>query len=106
MATVKVWETFDAGAYMAFPACDAWIVQVPLVTRVIALPPTVQTAVVIEENVTGRPDEALATNVGGVVPMTWFGIGRKLIVWLARVPVLTTCEKGALLELLLAASPA
>src|ERR1035437_2832534 len=41
--TWKPWFTGVAAAYVELPACVAWIVQVPVVTRVTSEPETVQT---------------------------------------------------------------
>ena len=58
------------------------IVQVPALTRVTVLPDTVQTVVVVDAKLTGKPDEALALTVNGGVPRVWFESGAKVMVWL------------------------
>ena len=50
------------------PACCAWIVQVPPAMIVTVFPLTVQTAMVVETNVTARPDDAVALTVNGAAP--------------------------------------
>ena len=45
----KVTVTFDAGAYVTSPACDATIVQFPTVSKVTKISLTVQTEVVLDE---------------------------------------------------------
>ena len=54
--------TGGAAAYLAFPACEAVIVQVPAVTAVTAEPDTVHTPGVPEVNDTTSPDVADADN--------------------------------------------
>ena len=56
---------------MALPACDAWIVHVPAAIRVTVAVATVQTAVVVEEKLTVRPDDAVALTVNGAAPYVW-----------------------------------
>ena len=68
--TWKLWLTGDAAAKLALPACVAWIVQVPAATSVTVEPDTVQTSVVCELKLTGKPDEADALTENGVAPKT------------------------------------
>ena len=56
---------------MALPAWLALMVQVPAATSVSVLPLTVQTLGVVEAKLTGRPELALATSVGGATLMIW-----------------------------------
>lgn len=58
--------------------------QVPTAIRVAELPLTVHTEMVSEENVTGSPDEALATSANGAVPKALLFSGAKVIVWTVR----------------------
>jgi hypothetical protein len=68
LATVKERSTLGAAAYVALPACEARIVQVPAATIVTVLPLTVQTGSVNEENETGSPEEAVAGTAKGALP--------------------------------------
>ena len=63
------------------------MVQVPTVTSVTLAPETVQTAVVVEAKLTGRPEDALALTVNGVGLKERFESVPKLIVWLAWLTV-------------------
>ncbi len=49
--------------YAAFPACEALTVQVPTATSLTVLPETVQTRLLAEERLTGRPELAAALTV-------------------------------------------
>lgn len=53
------------------PAWLALIVHVPAVSSVKVEPLAVQTAVVVDSNDTGKPEEALATIATGAVPSVW-----------------------------------
>ena len=55
-----------AGPKPPFPACDAWIVQVPAAMNVAVAPDTVQTPVVVEVKLTAKPELAVAESVSGV----------------------------------------
>ena len=68
--TWKLWLTGVAAAKFALPACVAWIVQVPVATSATVEPDTVQTGVVCELKLTGRPDEADALTENGAAPKT------------------------------------
>jgi hypothetical protein len=57
------------------------MVHVPAATSVTAPPDTVQTDVVCEVKVTGRPDDVLPVIVNGAVPNTWFERGQKMMLW-------------------------
>jgi len=67
-ATAKLSLTLGAAAYVALPACEAWIVHVPAATMVTVVLLTVQTPVVSEEELTGRPDDAVALMANGAEP--------------------------------------
>jgi len=67
-ATVKLCCTGGAALCVASPAWSASTVQVPDPTSVMVAPSTVQTSGVVVENVTGRPDEAVACAVTGGSP--------------------------------------
>jgi hypothetical protein len=71
------------------------IVQVPVVT-VVSTPPVVivQTAVVLDENVTVRPELAVAVSVGDVPKFCAPGL-LNVIVWLALGVTLIDCADGA-----------
>ena len=56
-------------------------------TSVTLAPETVQTPVVVEVKVTGRPDDAVALTVIGVGLYARFDIVPKVIVWLAWLTV-------------------
>ena len=64
--TLKLCETAVAARYAVFPDCVAFIVQLPAATNVAVLPEAVQTPVVIETKVTGKPELADAESVSGV----------------------------------------
>ena len=70
----------DVAAYVASPAWDAVIEQIPSASAVRVEPETEQTALVPDAYVTGRPDDAIAVSVR--VSPTMRVAGRlKLIVW-------------------------
>ena len=87
-ATVKLWLTVGAAAYPLSPAWLAWIVQVPDATRVTVAPLTVQTAAVVDVNVTGRPDDAVATMENGAMPNVRLGSASKAMVCAAALIVM------------------
>ena len=64
--TVKDWETFVAGAYVTFPACDAMMLQVLVAKNVMTNPETVHTLGVIEVNRTGRAEVEVGAAEYGV----------------------------------------
>src|ERR1017187_7638173 len=64
------------------------MVQVPVLTSVAVVPETVQTVVVSDAKLTGRPELADALRAS-FVPCTWLGIGLKVMVWLVFVAVVT-----------------
>ena len=68
--TWKLWLTGVAAAKLELPACVAWIVHWPVATNVTVDPDTVQTSVVCELKLTGRPDEADALTGNGAAPKT------------------------------------
>ena len=80
--------------------------HVPTATSMRVDPFTVQMAVVSEAYETGRPDEAVALNGGGIVPSNWLVIGWNAIVWPVDAAGVTNCESAMLVERALAASPA
>ena len=85
--TVKVRTTDMAAAKLPPPAWLAVMLQLPAVTNVSVVLLTVQTPVVVEVKVTGRPDEADATSAAGDVPMVWLPGSVKLMVWLPGATV-------------------
>ena len=99
--TEKLWLTGVAAAHCGgLPPCEAWMVQVPVATRVTVEPDTVQTAVVSEAKLTARPEEAVALTVNGEVPIVWLGRRVKVIVWVIRtLKLCTTGTAGAYVEL-------
>ena len=70
-STWKLRATGSAAATSTLPAWLALTVQVPTATRVRLLPLTVQTAGVVDVNVTGRPRLDEATSAGAAVPKVW-----------------------------------
>lgn len=95
-ATLKLCVTIGAAAKPELPACEAASVQLPKVTRVKALPLTVQTAGVVEAKDTGRPDVAVATKGAGAEPMVWSPGDVKLIVCAANcVATMKVCATAA-----------
>jgi hypothetical protein len=73
------------------------IVQVPADTSVTVVPETVQTGVVLEVNVTVRPELAVADTVNGGSLAFLFGSAAKLIVWFAFATVKDCDTCGAAL---------
>src|SRR5882757_5880054 len=63
------------------------MVQIPTATMVTVLPETVQTAVVVEVNVTGRPEEALAAMANGAAPTVTPVTTGRIINWSVKPPV-------------------
>src|SRR5437867_12034842 len=61
------------------------MVQVPTATSVTVEPDTVQTEVVCELKLTGKPELAFALTVNGALPNTRFASAPKVMVWLACV---------------------
>jgi hypothetical protein len=49
------------------------------------LPETVQTLGVVDEKLTGSPDDAVALRLSGGLPSTWLEREPNVIVWLAGV---------------------
>ena len=68
--TVKLWVTATAAAKLLSPGWLACIVHLPPDTTVTVAPATVQTAGVVDEKLTGSPDDAVAVTVNGAVPNT------------------------------------
>ena len=60
-----------AARYAPFPAWLALMLQVPTATSVSVLPLTVQTLGVVDAKLTAKPELAVATSAGGVVPSVW-----------------------------------
>lgn len=65
---------------MALPAWLAASVQLPAATKVKAVPLTVHTAGVLDANVTGRPELALAIKAAGALPSVWLPGDTKVMV--------------------------
>lgn len=59
---------------MALPACEAVMVQFPEAIKEAMLPVTVQTEVVEDVKLTGKPELAVAFSVSGV-PAVWVEMG-------------------------------
>jgi hypothetical protein len=83
--TWKAWLTGTAAAQFVFPACAAWMVQLPTATSVTVAPDTVHTAGVVEEKLTARPEDALALTWNGALPNAWLERAPKLMVWVPAV---------------------
>lgn len=82
---MNVCGTLGAGLKLPLPACDAVIVQLPVVVIVTVLPDTVQLP--FDEKLTGRPDEAVALTVNGGSLAILSASGPNAIVWLAFATV-------------------
>ena len=78
-----------------FPVCDAWMAQEPALARVTFAPDTVQTAEVVDEKLTGRPDVAVAATANGAEPNTLFDNALKAMVWLPWVTLKLWLTEGA-----------
>ena len=78
---------------MVLPACVAWMVQVPKLTRVTVAPDTVHTVVVSEPKLAGKPEVAVALSAGGVEPSAWLPSGPNVIVCDSR-PTEKVCVTG------------
>jgi hypothetical protein len=74
-----------------FPACEAWIVQVPPLTSLTVVPDdalaTVQTEAVVDVKLTVRPEVAVALMVTGADPNAAFDRVLKVMVWVSGVTV-------------------
>jgi hypothetical protein len=70
--TVKLWVMAVAGKKSALPTWVAWMVQVPTVTTLTVAPETVQTPVVVDAKLTGKPELADAFTANGATPNVWF----------------------------------
>ena len=101
---VMVWLAFDtvndrviglAALYTALPDWLATSVQVPAPTNVTLDALTVQTAVVDDDTVTGRPELAVAEIVSGDASMVEFGGRGNVMVWLALVTANDRVTGGA-----------
>ncbi len=77
------------------PAWSACSVHVPVVTRVTLVPLTVHTLVVSDENVTVRPEDAVAETVTGDCTSVVLPIAGKVIVCAAFVTLKLCCTLGA-----------
>src|SRR5579871_2170751 len=75
------------------------MVQAPSATNVAVLPETVQTAGVVDANVTCRPEEALAFRASVPAVIDCELMGPNMIVWLAPVLTLTLASAGAYVPL-------
>lgn len=93
--TVKLWSTGVAAAKPVLPACEAWIVQVPAVNSFTVPAATVHTGNVVEVKVTARPEDAVALNAKGAVPMGWSASAPNVMVWAAPVTVNFWLTMGA-----------
>lgn len=84
LSTVKFFVTCVAALYVAFPAWSPAIVQVPAATGVILPALTVQTAGVVLDKVTARPEDEVAVGVAAAPP-TFMLMAKSPIVtfWLA-----------------------
>ena len=69
-----------AAAYVAFPGWLAVIEHAPPATIVTVVPDTVQTAVVVEANITVSPEVDVALIVNGVTPKVTLLRGLNVIV--------------------------
>jgi len=78
--TTKVLEAVAAAATVELPDWLAVTVQVPAASNDRVVPLTLQTAGVVEANVTVNPAEDVATKVGGATPMVWSGTAAKVMV--------------------------
>ena len=78
-STVKLWFTGWAGAYVLFPPCVAWMVQVPGLVREAVVPDTVHTPVVSEAKLTVKLELAVADRLSWV-PCVWLAMGLKVMV--------------------------
>jgi hypothetical protein len=86
--TVNVRARSGAALYVALPLCDATTVQLPAVRRSIEeplRPPVVHTAGVVDANVTGRLDDAVAEATTGDCTIVRLGIAVNVMVWLTRL---------------------
>ena len=81
-ATMKLWSTLVAAAYVALPGCDARIVQVPAPPMVTVAPLTVQMVGVVVAKLTASPDEAVALTAKGAAPKVLPASAANVIVWL------------------------
>jgi len=101
LVTGKLCATVGAAFHVALPPWFATRVQVPAATRVTVEPDTVHTAVVVEPNVTGSPELAVAETVNGGSLAARFGSGWKSMVWLPlkTVKVCAICGAGLKLAL-------
>ena len=81
---------------MALPTWLAARVQVPALTRLRALPLTLQTAGVTAWKATAKPELAVALSAAGVVPSVWLPGEMKEMVWVPRATakVLDTAVAG------------
>ncbi len=90
--TTKLCATAGAAAYVAFPGCEAVIVQVPSATNVALVPDTVHTLAVDEAKLTAKAELVVALKVNGV-PTVCAAIAANVIVC---DPALTVklCDSG------------
>ena len=65
------------------------MVHVPAATTVTVLPLTVQMVVVVEVNVTGSPDDAVALIVNGATPSVTLAIAGNVMVCVAPEEIVT-----------------
>jgi hypothetical protein len=89
--TVTFFETEAAGAYVALPDCEAWMVQVPACSSVAVLPETLQRVGMSDVKLTGRPEVAVAVSVRIVPCRSELGSALKVMVCVCLITV-TLCE--------------
>lgn len=102
-ATVKVRVTAVAAVNEALPAWLAVMPQVPVATRVSAVPLTVQMVGVVDAKLTASPELLVALKAGAATPMVWLAGAAKVMTWAcgaatgaaATVTVLTTSVAAA-----------
>ena len=87
--TWKTCDTVGAARYALLPAWLALMLQLPTATNVSVLPLTVHTLGVVEAKLTARPELALATSAGGMVPRVWLPGEAKVMVCATGVAAAT-----------------
>ena len=95
VTTGKLWEMSVAALKLVLPAWRAVTVQVPLPTSDSTVPLTVQTAGVLDEKLTARPELAVPINGPGVVPSVWLPGDGKVMVCAAGATVKLTVAGAA-----------
>ncbi len=79
-STLKLCRTGWAAAYVELPACEAQMVQIPVLRSVATVPEMVHMSVVAELKLTGNWELAVATRLS-CVPCNWVAMGLKVMVW-------------------------